>query len=152
MLNHQYLCQAEALHCLSMWSRSHSRPPSGAVAMADPNSHCSPQLSKDWPGSKRAFFWKESKSERERESERDVLGWVVLWSQQQSKKRATAQGKHKQGHPLGRLTPRACVAACQPRLWPGGVCVAAEHPNGHLESMGLSLWKVCISQHGAHRG
>lgn len=73
----------------------------------------------------------EGISWRERE-EGGVSGWVVLWSQQHSEKLATAQDKHKQGHPLGRLTPRACVGACQPGLWPGGVgTVAEQHPGRH---------------------
>ncbi|KAK5856283.1 hypothetical protein PBY51_007891 [Eleginops maclovinus] len=46
-----------------------------------------------------------------------VPGWVLLWSQLHREKLAATQDKHKQGHPLGRLTPRACVGACQPGLW-----------------------------------
>lgn len=49
-----------------------------------------------------------------------VLGWVALLSLQDSEKVATTLDKHKQGHPLGRLTPRAYVDACQPGLRPGG--------------------------------
>lgn len=79
-------------------------------------------------------------------------GWVVLQSQQHSEKLATTQDKHKQGHPLGRLTPRAFLGACQPGLWPGGVGMAAEHPGKHPKSMGSLQWKVYISPRGAHCG
>lgn len=41
MQNHQYgpLSIAKALHCLSMWTRSHSRPLSGPVAVSDAKGH-----------------------------------------------------------------------------------------------------------------
>lgn len=51
---------------------------------------------------------------------------MVLWSLQRSEKLTTTQQKSKQGHPHGRLTPRAGLGACQPGLWPGGVGSAAE--------------------------
>lgn len=71
--------------------------------------------------------------------------WVVLWSLQHSEKLATAQDKHKQGHPLGRLTPRACVGACQSRLWHGSLSVAGVQPGRHPKSVSSPHWKVCIS-------
>lgn len=77
-----------------------------------------------------------------------VLGWVALLSLQDSEKVATTLDKHKQGHPLGRLTPRAYVDACQPGLRPGGrgVDAAANHPSTapHIHGF-VSQWKVCIS-------
>lgn len=69
-------------------------------------------------------------------------GWVVLWSLQHSEKLATAQDKHKQGHPLGRLTPCACVGACQSRLWHGSLRMAGEHLGRHPKSASSSQWKV----------
>lgn len=80
-------------------------------------------------------------------------GWCVgLGGAIVSEKLVTTQDKHKQGHPLGRLTPRACVGACQPGLWPGGLGMAAEHPGRHPKTTCLPQWKVCISPHRTHCG
>lgn len=73
-------------------------------------------------------------------------------SPQSGEKLTTAQDKHQRWHPLGWLTPRACVGACQPGLWPGSVDTAAQHPSGLPESAGSPWWKVCISTYGAHCG
>lgn len=81
-----------------------------------------------------------------------VPRWVVLWSLGCSERLATTQDKHKQRHPLGRLTPRASVGACQPGLWPGGAGTVPEHPSRHPESTGSPQWKDCISLHGEHWG
>lgn len=90
--------------------------------------------------------------ERQREK-----GWCAglggaMVTTAQWEKLATTQDKHKQGHPLGRLTPRACVGACQPGLWPGGVGMAAEQPGRHPKSTSSPQWKVCISPNRAHCG
>lgn len=125
-----------------MWTRSHSRPLFGPVAVTDAKGHLQPTTVQGLARVGEGISWREG----------GVPGWVVLWSVQRSEKLATTQDKHKQGHPLGRLTPRASVDACQPGLWPGGVGMAAEHPSRHPKSMGSPQWKVCISPHGAHCG
>lgn len=139
---------AKALHFLSMWTGSHSHLCLVQLQWRMPKATYSPQLSRAWPGWARTFFLLLLLLLREG----GVPSWVVLWSLQHSKKKATTQDKHKQWHPLGRLTPRACVGACQPGLWPGGVDMAAEHPSRHPKSTGSPLWKVCISTHRAHCG
>ena len=112
-----------------MRTRSRSRPLSGPAAAQTPTAAYSPQLFGAWPRVGEGISWRERERERE---EGGVSGWVVLWSQRHSEKRTTAQDKHKQGHPLGRLTPRASVGACQPGLWPGGAGTpATQHPGRH---------------------
>lgn len=139
MQNHQYgpWSMAKALHFLSMWTGSHSHLCLVQLQWRMPKATYSPQLSRAWPGWERTFF-----SLLLLLGEGGVPSWVVLWSLQHSKKKATTQDKHKQWHPLGRLTPRACVGACQPGLG----------PSRHPKSTGSPLWKVCISMHRAHCG
>ena len=145
MQKHQYgpLCISYALPCFSMWTHSHNR----LLIQSSSSNRCRrPLTANNCPGhrqGRRGHFL---------EREVGVLGWVVLRSLKHSEKLATTQNKHKQGHPLGRLTPRACVGACQPGLWPQGVGTAAEHPARHPMSMGSPQWKVCISLHGGHCG